>query len=208
VGPSAKIRTADAAASICELFRAVAPRIGLVVETIVTEARAPVGFGIGPRLEAIDALAVLRGRPEAPVDLREKSLYLAARALELVGAVRGGGYRAAQQALDSGDAARCFDRIAEAQGPRTLPPAAPCLHVVCAPSDGRIRAIDCWRVGRVAKRAGAPVHPAAGVRLLRGVGDVVRRGEPLYEIHAQSDAQLEAARSYAEGHPEIHGFGF
>ena len=45
-------------------------------------------------------LAVLRREPAAPVDLREKSLYLAARLLEMTGAVPpSGGYRAAQEAL-------------------------------------------------------------------------------------------------------------
>jgi thymidine phosphorylase len=168
-----------------------------------------VGFGIGPRLEALDVLAVLRRDPAAPEDLREKSLYLAARSLELVGAVRGGGgYRAAQETLDSGAALRCFERIVKAQGEKELLPEAPHRAGIAARQDGRIRAIDCWRIARVAKQAGAPAHPAAGVRLLRRVGEVVRRGEPLYEIHAQSAEQLDLARAYAEDRPEIHRFGF
>jgi thymidine phosphorylase len=46
------------------------------------------------------------------------------------------------------------------------------------------------------------------VRLLRTVGDVVAKGEPLFEIHAQSEAQLEFGRTYAEAHAEIIRFGF
>jgi thymidine phosphorylase len=49
---------------------------------------------------------------------------------------------------------------------------------------------------------------AAGVRLRRTVGDVVSRGEPLFEIHAQSQAQLEFARSHALAHPDMVRFGF
>jgi len=77
-----------------------------------------------------------------------------------------------------------------------------------APADGRLREIDCWEIARVAKRAGALANPAAGVRLLRMVGDIVAKGEPLFEIHAQSEAQLEFGRAYAEAHPEIVWFEF
>jgi len=127
----------------------------------------------------------------------------------MVGAVApAGGYRAAQQALDSGAAERVFTRIVEAQGAKTLPPAAPHRHVVPSPADGRIREIDCWRIARVAKFAGAPANVAAGVKLLRTVGDVVAKGEPIYEIHAQSAAQLEFGRVYADTRPDIVRFGF
>ena len=68
--------------------------------------------------------------------------------------------------------------------------------------------MDCWEIARVAKRAGAPANVAAGVRLFRTLGDVVTRGEPLGEIHAQSEAQLAFALAYAEAHPEIVRFGF
>src|SRR5262249_22748024 len=155
-------------------------QIGLRLEVVVTEARGPIGWGIGPRLEALDVLSVLRREASAPMDLREKSLYLAARLLEIAGVVApSSGYRAAQQALDSGAAEKVFNRIVAAQGARDLPPPAPYRQVMEAPADGRIREIDCWEIARVAKRAGAPANPAAGVRLLRTVGDVVSKGEPL-----------------------------
>jgi hypothetical protein len=38
--------------------------------------------------------------------------------------------------------------------------------------------------------------------------NVVVRGEPLFEIHARSAAQLEFACAYAAAHPEIVGYGF
>jgi thymidine phosphorylase len=209
VGPTAKVRTREAAERLSDLFRAVAREIGLEVEVVRTDANAPIGFGIGPRLEALDVLAVLARKPEAPIDLREKSLYLAARLLEMIGACAcGAGYRTAQRALDEGQAELAFARIVAAQGERALIPEARHREVVVASEDGRIRAIDCWEISRVAKQAGAPAHPAAGVRLLRGVGDVVAGGEPLFEIHAQSEAQLELAREYARARPRLFALGF
>ena len=45
------------------------------------------------------------------------------------------------------------------------------------------------------------------MRLRRTVGDTVARGEPLFEIHAQSRAQLDFAHSYAQARPEIVRLG-
>jgi len=209
VGPTAKVRTQEAAERLSALFRRVAAEIDLHLDVVITEANGPIGRGIGPRLEALDVLAVLRRDATAPQDLREKSLYLASRLLEMAGrVVAGGGYRMAREALDSGDAERAFDRIVAAQGPRPLPAEASHRTTVKAVADGRIRAIDCWHIARVAKRAGAPANASAGVRLLRGLGDVVAKGEPLFEIHAQSAPQLEFARAYAESREDLVRFGF
>ncbi len=209
VGTTAKVRTQAAAQRLAELFRAVANEIGLRLEVAVTTATGPIGRGIGPRLEAIDVLKVLSRTPDAPVDLREKSLYLAARILEMAGhRPPASGYRVAQQTLDSGKALSQFERIVQAQGARELPPPAPYRQIVEAPQDGRIREIDCWEIARVAKRAGAPANVSAGVLLFKGVGEVVAKGEPLLELHAESATQLEFARSYVEAHPEIVKFGF
>ena len=209
VGHTAKVRTDAEGEHLAELFRTVAARVDLHVDVLLTRAGGPIGLGIGPRLEALDVLAVLRGEAHAPIDLRQKSLFLAARILEMSQAVQPGeGYRTAVRVLDSGKAFEVFERIVSAQGPKQMPPAVACVGIVNATSDGRIAEIDCWEIARVAKRAGAPANPAAGVRLIRTVGDVVSRGEPLYEIHASTEAQLGFARTYTDTHPQIVRFGF
>lgn len=63
-------------------------------------------------------------------------------------------------------------------------------------------------IARVAKLAEAPANIAAGVRMLKAVGEVAARGEPIFEIHAESAAQLEFARAYAQSHPQIARYGF
>jgi thymidine phosphorylase len=209
VGRSAKVRSRERGEALAERFREVAQAIGLRVEVVLTEAHAPIGRGVGPRLEALDVLAVLKREPHAPADLREKSLYLAARLLECTGKVSdAGGYRAAQRALDSGAALAKFEEIVEAQGRLEPPPPAPFRAEVLATRDGRIRAIDCLEVNTIAKLAGAPANPAAGLCVLRGVDAVVARGEPLLELHAQSRAQLDFALEYANARPELFELGF
>ena len=120
----------------------------------------------------------------------------------------GAGYREARHMIDSGAALKKFTDIVNAQGGRELPPEAPYRHVVTSPFDGRIGEIDCWEIARVAKRAGAPANVAAGVRMLKTIGDVLTKDEPLFEIHASSSEQLDTTRSYAESHPGIMTFGF
>ncbi len=209
VGPSAKVRTYAAADQLASLFRVVASRLDLHLEVALTDARAPVGRGIGPRLEALDVLSVLRCDSDAPQDLREKSLYLASRVLEMSGKVLpGAGYREARRTLDCGAAMTKFTEIVDAQGVRELPMEAPYRYVVRAPADGRVRNVDCWEIARVAKRAGAPANASAGVRMLKTVGDILAEGEPLFEIHACSTDQLETAKTYAESHPAIITLGF
>ena len=209
LGSSAKVRTQADAERLANLFHAVAAKIELQLDVVVTEARGPVGRGIGPRLEALDVLAVLRRQSDAPMDLREKSLYLAARLLEMTGTVMPtAGYRAAEEVLDSGRALEKFQQIVREQGARELPAEAAYRRNVASQADGRIREIDCWEIARVAKRAGAPANLAAGVRMLMSVGDVVAKGDPIFEIHAESAAQLEFARAYADSHPGLIRFGF
>jgi thymidine phosphorylase len=208
-GQTAKTRTRADAESLAQLFRTVAQAVDLEVEVVPTETRGPIGRGIGPRLEALDVLSVLRRDADAPVDLREKSLYLAARILEMVGAAPPTeGYRLAQQTLDSGAAASKLDEIIDVQGRRELPAEAPHRSVVPAPVDGRIGAIDCWGMAKIAKLAGAPANASAGIWILRTLGDVVRRGEPLFEIHAQTETQLQFALEYAEAHRDVYSFGY
>ncbi|MBW2501290.1 MAG: thymidine phosphorylase family protein [Deltaproteobacteria bacterium] len=208
VGRSAKVRSEEEADELTRLFHVVAAALELHVDVVVTDARGPVGRGVGPRLEALDVLSVLRREPDAPQDLREKSLYLAARLLERTGSVPdAAGYHTAQKVLDSGRAEATFQRIVAAQGERKLPAPARFQQVVETTRDGRIREIDCLEINRIAKLAGAPANVSAGVRLLHGVGDIVSKGDPLFEIHAQSEAQLGFARDYA-AQRNSHLFGY
>jgi len=61
---------------------------------------------------------------------------------------------------------------------------------------------------RVAKLASAPGTVAAGVRMLRTIGDDVAKDEPLLEIHSSSAEQLDTAKTYAESRPGIIILGF
>ena len=63
VGPAAKVRTATEAMRLRKLFEFVGDHFGIAVEVVTTDGRQPIGWGIGPVLEAQDVMAVLANDP-------------------------------------------------------------------------------------------------------------------------------------------------
>ena len=208
VGPTAKVRSEAAAQSLAWRLQETGRALGLKVDVVLTDGRQPVGRGIGPALEARDVLAVLRNAPDAPADLRARSIVLAGRLLELAQAApTNGGAALARAALDDGRAWSKFQAIAQAQGGLREPPQSTQRHVVAAAASGSVVAIDNRRLSRIAKLAGAPQAPAAGVDLHVQLGTAVAKGQPLYSIHAQSRGELQYALDYAAAQHDVVALG-
>lgn len=204
VGPSAKVRSAAAADGLSRMFAEVGAAFGLGVRTVVTDGGQPVGRGIGPALEARDVLAVLQNGADAPADLRDRALLLAGHLLEMgAAAAPGQGLRMAQATLASGAAWAKFQAICVAQGGLRTPPSATHRHELLASRAGVVAAVDNRRLARLAKLAGAPSSPAAGLMFHVPLGTVVAAGQPLMTIHATSAGELAYALAYADAQPEI-----
>ena len=199
-GPSAKVRNQRDALRLRKLFEFVGDRVGLHLEVLITDGHQPIGRGIGPVLEARDVMQVLQNDPQQPRDLREKALQLASRILEFDPDVRGGqGYTLARDILESGRALEKMQAIIVAQGASTVTREVGHLcHTVSAEHDGSVAAIDNQQMARIARLAGAPMDQGAGVDLYRKVGDKVNRGDVLYAIHAEFDADFAFAREAAD----------
>ena len=195
VGPTAKVRSRSAAMQLRKLFEYTGDHMGLQLEVIITDGRQPVGRGIGPVLEARDIMQILNNDPDAPADLREKALQLAGRILEFDADVHGGqGYVIARDILDSGRALAKMEALISAQGVNQEPPVPGKLQQqVLAGVSGTITDIDNLKVAHVARLAGAPMDPGAGVDLHRKLGDKVSKGDPLYTIHAEFPADFRFA---------------
>jgi thymidine phosphorylase len=146
-------------------------------------------------LEARDVMDVLAQRPQAPADLREKSIQLAGRVLEADPALKGGrGEGRARELLESGAAVRAMEAIIHAQGPSPISEGiGELVHEVCARNAGTVVAMDCLQIAQIARLAGAPTNPGAGIDLLRKGGDHVRAGEPLYRIHGSEPSDFHFA---------------
>jgi thymidine phosphorylase len=199
MGPTAKVRSQSDALRLRKLFEFVGDRVGLELEVMITDGLQPIGRGIGPVLEARDVMQVLENDPDQPRDLREKALQLASRILEFDPDVRGGqGYTLARDILESGRALEKLNAIIDAQGRSTIDAQPGRLRAtIDADADGHVVAIDNFQMATIARLAGAPMDKGAGVDILRKVGDPVRRGEALYAIHAEFDADFSFARETA-----------
>ena len=195
VGPTAKVRQMRQAQRLRKLFEFVADQLAIHLEVVITDGRQPVGFGIGPVLECRDIMQVLQNAPEAPADLRQKSLRLAGRVLEFDPDVRGGqGYSIARDILDSGRALEMMNTIIKAQGVQENKFELGSLtHEVLSPTAGVVVNIDNQQMANIARFAGAPIDKGAGVDLFKKLGDKVKKGEPLYRIHAMFPSDFKFA---------------
>ncbi|HEV7231006.1 MAG TPA: thymidine phosphorylase family protein [Bacteroidia bacterium] len=197
VGPTAKVRSREEALRLQYYFKAVGDALGLHTEVIITDGLQPVGRGIGPALEAIDILSVLRNEPDAPDDLRSRSLKLAVALLELSGkydAITGS--QEARRILESGEALRKFMAICKAQGGFREPGLAPYHEDVVSDRDGVVKSVDNRKLARLAKMAGAPLAPSAGVRFYSPLGKNIRKGDLLFCVYAEAQGELEYAMEY------------
>jgi len=196
VGPTAKVRHMRQALSLRKLFEFVGDQLNIHIEVVITDGKQPIGYGIGPTLEARDVMLVLENNPKAPADLRQKSLELAGRILEFDPDVRGGqGYAIARDILDSGRALTKMNNIIKAQGEHLvdLTPGEHCIEVT-AEKTGTITELDNFQLAKIARIAGAPMDKKSGVDLIKKIGDKITQGEPIYRVHAEFLADFKFAK--------------
>lgn len=204
VGKTAKVRTKEEAEKLKYYLTVVGSALKLKVKVVVTDGSQPIGRGIGPALEALDVLSVLKNQKGAPADLRERSLLLAAEILELAGrSASGKGYAAASELLSNGTAWKKFRAICIAQGGLKTPRLAKFKRDVRASRTGVVKEIDNRKLAKVAKLAGAPQDPGAGVLLNVHAGMRVKKGDSMYTVFADARGELNYAFSFLKSQKNI-----
>lgn len=204
VGKTAKVRSHEEALRLQYYFQAVAEAIGLHTEVIITDGKQPVGRGIGPALEAIDVLSVLRNEINAPQNLKQRALTLAGSLLELSGKYeKGTGNDEALRILESGKALEKFMKICDAQGGFKEPSLSQYRFDVLAQNDGIVKVIDNRKLARVAKLAGAPKSPSAGILFLSPLGKKVSKGDILFNVFSEAKGELDYAVDYMKNSNHI-----
>jgi thymidine phosphorylase len=197
VGPTAKVRTHEEALKLQYYFKAVSEAVGIYAEVLITDGCQPIGKGIGPSMEAMDVLAVLRNETDAPADLKERAIRLSAALLQLSGKYSPGTeLRTAQTILESGSAYERFRAICDAQGGFREPKFARFRFNVLAEKNGQVISVDNRKLARIAKLAGAPKEPSAGVLYNAPLGKKISKGDLLFSIYAELEAELEYAVKY------------
>ena len=197
IGRGTKVENMEAANALGTDFIKIGKRLGMRVESLITDGSEPVGNGIGAALECKDVMEVLQGG--GPGDLSNKSCLIAGRLLEMVGKVsEGDGYQVAQHFLENGKAWAKMQEIIDIQGgnPKVKVDDLPIggyKHTVESTRDGKISHIDNKAISKIARAAGAPRDTGAGVYLFRLKGDRVRKGDVLFDIYSSSETRLDFA---------------
>lgn len=197
-GDGAFMSRVEDARALAESMVSIGRAMGKPVRAILTSMDAPLGRTVGNALEVRESVECLRG--EGPADLMEVSLELAAEMLLLggVAADRAAALDRCRQSIANGSALDRFRRVVAAQGgdpgvcddPLGVLPRAMRLETVRAERSGFIGQFKAWSVGQASMLLGAgrataedSIDPAAGIVLVKTVGDHVAAGDVIAELH-------------------------
>jgi AMP phosphorylase len=164
------------------------------IQCAITYGEQPLGYAIGPALEAKEALSTIMGK--GPSDLREKAITIAGILFEMMGSKDG--KQKAERLLKSGKAETKLRQIIAAQGgdPRIKPADIKIGERkagVISKVEGRVLSINNSDIAKIAREAGAPREKGAGVLLKVKLGDRLDRDSTLFEIFAERSTKLQAA---------------
>ncbi|MHA2363722.1 MAG: AMP phosphorylase [Candidatus Hodarchaeales archaeon] len=180
-------------------FVDLAHALGITAKVGITYGSVPVGHTIGPALEAREGLAALIDPQHAPSSLVEKATALTGLIFEMAGiSIRGAGQAHALKILQSGKAYEKMKEMIEAQsGDPNIKPddieLAPYILDFKAPADGWPVEIKNKALSQIARAAGAPEYPGAGVHLI-AKKESVKKAEIVMRVFAHSEAALEEVR--------------
>lgn len=197
-GRGAKISTMKEAEGLAEDFIELGNRLGVTVVCAVTFGDEPLGYSIGPCLEAKEVLETLQGK--GPKDLIEKSIQVAGILFESVGLP---GKEHALKILNSGKADKKFREIINHQGgnpdikPSDIPIGDKTVSIKSEIS-GRVLWIKNRDIAMVAREAGAPKDKDSGVRLSVKLADKVKKGDKLFTIYSNNNSDLNNALKLAK----------
>jgi len=208
VGRGAFMKTRDDARLLARTMVELCRAMGRDCVALLTSMDAPLGSAVGNAVEVRESIDVLCDR--GPPDVRELTLRLGVEMLRAAGLGDGDAARSRlEAALADGTALRRFAELIDAQGgdagvtddPSRLPQPR-CRRIVHADRTGVLTGMDAELVGRAAVELGAgrarkedAVDPAAGLLLHKRIGDPVRAGEALAELHAGDESRLEAGEA-------------
>jgi len=201
-GSGAFMKDPEASRELARTMVGLGEAAGVHTVALVTAMDRPLGRAAGNAVEVAESVEVLAGG--GPADVVELTLALAREMLAGVG-------RAdvdPADALRDGRAMDVWRRMIGVQGgdPDAPLPQPAERHVVTAPATGTLTRLDAYALGVAAWRLGAgrarkedPVSPAAGITWTAGVGEQVRAGQPLLELHTDDAARIPRALEALEG---------
>jgi pyrimidine-nucleoside phosphorylase len=206
-GDGAFIHDHRAAMDLATTMVEIGKRADRRFKAVISDMSQPLGWAIGNSLEVAEAIQTLQG--EGPPDLTELSLVLGGYMVWLANRADSpeSGKKMVANSLKSGQGLAKLSQLIRAQGGNpavikdlSLLPAAALVQPLFARKDGWIKRIECRNLGLVAMKLGAgrtkledTIKPEVGLKFLVKVGDHVKKGSLIAEIHASNQPDLERA---------------
>jgi pyrimidine-nucleoside phosphorylase len=207
-GSGAFMKTQELARELAVVMVEIGKLAGMHTVAAITSMEQPLGHAVGNALEMAEAIAILRG--EGPGDVSKLCYHEVAELLVMTGkaANMSEAERQVEQAVRSGAGVAKLAEVIAAQGgdarqverPALLP-TAPVRTMVTAPHSGYIAGIDAEQIGLVSMSLGAgrfkkgdQIDHRTGLVLQAKLGDQLRAGEPLVEMHARTVSEAERVR--------------
>lgn len=203
-GNGAKIGSKQHAEKLAAEFIAIGKSMGVKVDCAVTRGDQPVGYAIGPALEAREALHVISNNAKS--DVLDKATSIAGVLLNMAGK---GNKKIAELMIRSGKAERKLREIISAQGGNPKVRAddikvGPCKFHVRSKADGIVSSINNAALVEICRTAGTPQDKGAGILLNKKINDHVKKGEVLFTIYSEKSRKLSSAIMLAKS-LEIYG---
>ena len=174
----------------------------------ITDMNQPLGNYIGNWFEVYESIKVLRG--ELTGDLLELSLVLSGAMIFLGNKASSlkEGVEISRQYIANGKAYEKFLKIVELQGgevsyiekPEKYPKSK-FVEKIYSSTNGYLSTINNFEVGMAALALGAgrmtkedKIDPKAGILFYPKLGDFIRKGDVLAELHSSSQSKIETAK--------------
>ncbi len=209
-GPTAKVQRLSDAEILAGKFEKLAKKFDIEIKVLVHRVVEPTGQGIGPMLEARDALKVLEQKADRPMDLENKSLLIASTLLDLC--IQDASKEAkeffkenyentrqwAEEILRSGYALKKLKEIIVAQGGKPnikseRLKAGKHHFKVKSEKKGELSSYHLKNLTAISKILGAPQMKEAGIFLSKKVSHHVEIGDEICTLFSEKVYNLNEA---------------
>jgi pyrimidine-nucleoside phosphorylase len=207
-GSGAFMRETKDAIELASSLISTAKAFNKKVIAFITDMNQPLGNYIGNWLEVYESIKVLRGGQRG--DLVDLSLNLSGAMIYLggkAGSIKKG-VEIAKEQINNGKAFEKFVQMVELQGGNTKfilhpekYPKSKFIKRIKSNEAGYIKSIDNFRVGMAALELGAgrktmedKIDPKAGIIFKVKIGDKIKKGDVIAELHSQSMDKINTAK--------------
>lgn len=209
-GKTVKVHREEEAQLWAKKFEMLAKRFNINLKVVIEKVEEPAGGGVGPLLEARDALRVLEQSDNRSQDLENRSIKLAGVLLDLcmedlpeskkkeIKDIYKDGQGWAKDILESGKAHEQMKKIIKAQkgNPEIkstdLKPAKFAWDLT-AEKSGKIKSVDNKNVSILSRLLGAPVAKRAGMDVFIKRGEKVKKGDVVATFYGETKQRLKEA---------------